>query len=130
MYENIPGMNTYNMPRYNYQQQKIIRLNGRAGAETLQLAPNSETLALDENEPVLWVIQTDGAGYKTITPFDISPHVEKAQAEMQELNSRVAGIEQAITALAASMEELKNGKSNLRNVKKQQGRREPDPANQ
>jgi len=38
------------------------------------MAPNSDALVLDETAPMIWYAQTDGTGYLTVTPFDISPH--------------------------------------------------------
>ena len=72
------GMNT------SYQNQQlphydIVKVNGRNGAEAFQMGPNSQVLLLDETAPVLWLASTDGAGYKTVSAFDISPHQDQQQ---------------------------------------------------
>lgn len=75
------GMNT------SYQNQQlphydIVKVNGRNGAEAFQMGPNSQVLLLDETAPVLWLASTDGAGYKTVSAFDISPHQDQQQTQI------------------------------------------------
>ena len=56
----------------------VLRVSGINGVNALNIAPNSSVLALDDTAPILWYIQTDSAGYKTPTAYDIMPHVEQA----------------------------------------------------
>ena len=48
---------------------------------------------LDETAPLVWLVQTDGAGYKTCTPFDIKIHEEKNV--LQDIQERLARLEKA-----------------------------------
>lgn len=93
------------MPALNTQPQSIhvVKVNGRAGAESYNLPANSDCLLLDMNDPIAWLVQSDGAGYKTVTPYDISPHKEVKQEDV------IKTLEQRITKLE---EALSNGKSN------------------
>ena len=43
---------------------------------------NSQFLLLDESAPILWLASTDGAGYKTVSAFDISPHQNQQQTQI------------------------------------------------
>lgn len=99
----------YNPTGYPYYgaKQEVTKVNGRNGAEAYALAPNSSALLLDETAPIVWLVMTDGAGYKTVTGYDITP----AQSAEQKEASRFDALEQRITALEAAL----NGK--------------PDPAN-
>ena len=82
---------------YPYPQRtEVTRVNGRAGAETLQLAPNSSMLLLDESAPLVWLAQTDGAGYKTLTAYDIVPHKEPAPADLRSIEERLTKLEEII----------------------------------
>lgn len=89
----------YGMPNYSfqspfgngmnvsYQSQQlphydIVKVNGRNGAEAFQMGPNSQVLLLDETAPVLWLASTDGAGYKTVSAFDISLHQDQQQTQI------------------------------------------------
>ena len=52
----------------------IITVNGEAGAKNFKMAPNSKAALIDETAPIIWLAQTDGTGYLTVTPYDIVPH--------------------------------------------------------
>lgn len=89
-------------PSMRVSQQEIIRVNGRNGAMSIQMAPSSSVLVLDETAPLVWLCQTDGAGYLTVTPFDIAPHQEAPQVSVNDLSARLA-----------RLEEIVNGKSDV-----------------
>lgn len=99
---------------YNPVQQKqtIAKVNGKNGADMYQLPPNSEALLLDETAPIVWLIQTDSAGYKTATAFDLVAHKEAPQATLQDLMERVEALEREVKS--------NNGKSNSRKVEPKQ----------
>ena len=46
-------------------QMQVTRVSGENGANAFQMGPNSSALLLDETAPIVWFVQTDGAGYKT-----------------------------------------------------------------
>ena len=93
MYQNPYAFPT---PYQSYQHQQIIKVHGRNGADTFQMSPNSSAILLDESDPIIYLAQTDGAGYKTITAYDISPHKEVAQMNLQELEQRIARLEERL----------------------------------
>lgn len=75
---------------------QIIKVNGRGGAEAYQMPPNSQILLLDETQPLIWLKQTDGAGYPTLTAYDIKPHEEAPVPDMKSLEERITKIEEAM----------------------------------
>ena len=77
-------------------QNQIIKVNGRGGAEAYQMMPNSQALLLDETQPLLWLKQTDGAGYPSLTAYDIKPHEEAPVPDMKSLEERISKIEEVI----------------------------------
>ena len=86
----------------------VVKVNGRAGAETYNLPPNSDIILLDLNDPIVWFVQSDGAGYKTVTPYSIAPYKEITQADIvKSLEDRIAKLE----------EEVRNGRSVSANSK-------------
>lgn len=87
-------MYPYYQPRI--PRQEIIRVNGRNGAMSIQMPPNSSALALDETAPLVWLCQTDGAGYLTATPFDITLHQEAPQVNINDLSARLTRLEEMI----------------------------------
>ena len=72
-------------------------MNGQGGIDALRMAPNSEILALDVSAPLIWLVQTDGAGYKTPTPYTITPY--QPQKEANPLEQRIAALEQRMEAM-------------------------------
>lgn len=74
-YPYTPTIPTYTSP---LRQETVLTVNGYNGANACQMAPNSSKLALDISGSILWLIVTDGAGYKTITAYDIFDHTETA----------------------------------------------------
>lgn len=83
-------------PSYPSQRQEIVKVNGRPGAEAYQMPANSSVLLLDETAPVVWLAQTDGAGYKTVMPYDIKPHQAEKPVDVKSLLQRVEKLEAMI----------------------------------
>ena len=85
----------YQAPKPHYD---IIKVNGKNGAEKLEMGPNSSVLLLDMNDPIIWFVQTDGAGYKTCLPYSISAYQEPQETDMQailiQLSNRLTKIEE------------------------------------
>ncbi len=75
------------------QQVQVVRVNGRNGADAYRLAPNSSALLLDENDPLVWLKTTDGAGYATVTPYTITPYHPVPAVDVNGLESRVKRLE-------------------------------------
>jgi hypothetical protein len=89
-------------------KQEVIKVNGRPGADAFNMAPNCSALLLDTTAPIVWLVQTDGAGYKSLLPYDIKPHEEKPpEDKYKTLEDRIA-----------KLEEIINGKSNTANAKR------------
>lgn len=90
-------------------QGQITRVNGRNGADALRLAPNSSVLLMDENDPIVWLKVTDGAGYATVTPYSVTPYQAAAPVDVNGLEARVK-----------RLEEMLSGKPNAANADGQQ----------
>lgn len=87
--------NPYSYP-YNINRMptyEVIKVNGKPGVDAFQMGPNSSILLLDETANIVWLAQTDGAGYKTATPFDIVPHQDVPPIDVNALDSRIQSIE-------------------------------------
>lgn len=78
------------------QRQEVVKVNGENGARSYQLGPQSSALLLDETGTIVWLVTTDGAGYKTVAPFDISPHQTAPPPDFQNLEARITKLEEAI----------------------------------
>lgn len=104
------------VPQYLYwnqpQQYDIVKVNGENGANAFKMGPNSKILLLDENEPIIWFVQTDGAGYKTITPYDVTPHKTQQPVDLNSLEARIASLEERLNAKSNSGTGSKKRQSN------------------
>lgn len=106
----------FNNPYSPYMgtNQQIIKVNGTNGANAFQLSPNSSILLLDESAPRLFLKQTDGAGYPTITAYKLEPYVEEKQPDINDILARLNKLEETV-----------NAKSNTTNARRKQTA-EPD----
>lgn len=102
--------------RYNpqplLQRYEIIKVNGEAGARSFRMLPNSNTLLLDENAPIVWLAQTDGAGYMTVTPYDLQLHVQPEAIDINSLVARIQHLEEELINVRES-----NSQSNKQSKK-------------
>lgn len=115
-------INPYLTQPLQQPKQEVVKVNGENGARALALGPNSSALALDESGLLVWLIVTDGAGYKTVAPYDITPHQAAPAPDYTTLESRIKRLEEAIyvnTAdLAAAGRSEKPGAPEYRTDKK------------
>ena len=109
-------MNNYQYPygNYNYNPYnftriptyEVIKVNGKPGVDAFQMGPNSSVLLLDETANLVWLAQTDGAGYKTATPFTITPYAEKPPVDVNALNDRIQSIENELKEMRENYAKL------------------------
>lgn len=105
---NPAGINGGNMvgmaPVFNntnpnfYPKYEVIQVNGENGVNAFQMGPNSSVLLLDSSAPMVWLVQTDGAGYKSKFPYDLTPHQATPPVDVNQLQQRVAQLEELINA--------------------------------
>lgn len=98
MYNQYMGYAYPNYQQSYTQTRGIIRVNGENGARAIRLAPNSEEIALDNTAPIAWLCRTDGAGYLTVEPYDIAPHKTAPQANIADIETRIARLEAIVDA--------------------------------
>ena len=85
-----PYQNQYLQNLMMPQQQEVVKVNGKNGVDAFQLAPNSSALLLDTTASIVWLVQTDGAGYKTSTAYDITPHIPEEETQFKTLEERIS----------------------------------------
>ena len=90
------GMN-YNPYENRYlQKEEITQVNGENGARAYRIAPNSSAILLDVNNPLVWLVQSDGAGYKTVKPYTISEYKPEPEPDIKMLEERINKIEELL----------------------------------
>lgn len=91
---NNPYQQPYNpTPQQVGPQMQVVRVNGRNGAQAFQIGPNSSALLLDESGTMVWLVTTDGASYKTVSPYDILPHQDAPAPDYSGLENRIKRLE-------------------------------------
>ncbi len=83
---------------------QITRVNGENGVDALRMAPRSELLAMDISRSdalIGWYVKTDDAGYKSKTPYLLTPYEpQPAQGAVD-----LAGIEERLKRLEGIINE-------------------------
>ena len=77
-------------------QQQVTRVNGENGARAYQIGANSSALLLDESGLLIWLVTSDGAGYKTVSAYDIVPHQEAPAPDYGSLENRIKRLEEIV----------------------------------
>lgn len=98
------------------QRQEIVRVNGENGARAYQMAPNSSAMLLDESAPLVWLVQTDGAGYKTATPYTISPYQSQPAPDYNSLDERIRRLEDMLNGQKPDAGNVKRNKQTTGNA--------------
>ena len=95
-----PMINPYmqaNLQQNPYQQQQprqeVVKVNGEGGARAFPIGANSSAILLDESGTLIWLVTTDGAGYKTVSPYDITPHQVAPAPDYSTLEQRIERLE-------------------------------------
>lgn len=83
-------------------QTQVVRVNGENGARTYQLGANSSALLLDESGLMVWLVTSDGAGYKTVSAYDITPHQVTPAPDYGSLEERIKKLEEYMNANATN----------------------------
>lgn len=85
--------------QYNNQvqtQNQVIKVHGEDGAKAYAMQPNSSVLLLDETTARLFLKQTDGAGYPSISSYKLEPWVDEPSIDYTSLNDRITKLEEII----------------------------------
>lgn len=75
----------------------ITHVKGAEGCNAFKMGANSSVLLLDEDNPIVWFVQTDGAGYKKdVTPYSMVPYVPEPPIDVKKLDERLSKLEAAL----------------------------------
>jgi len=96
-----PYLNPYGFMQQQFQPQpvqptQVVRVNGENGAKTYAIGANSSALLLDESGTMVWLVTSDGAGYKSVSAYDIVPHKAEPVPDYGNLEERIRRLEEAV----------------------------------
>ena len=83
-------------------QQQVVRVNGENGAKAYQIGANSSALLLDESGTMVWLVTSDGAGYKSVAAYDIAPHQAEPGPDFGSLEKRIKRLEEKLNGNAGN----------------------------
>ena len=98
-----PQPRTFNQPLPVYKAEPI---HGENAAWAFPIGGGDIWLP-DADRDIIWWIRIDQNGNKQVLPFDVKPHEEPKQADMNEILARLGAVEEWI-----------NGKQNKSNAKR------------
>ena len=91
---NFLSSNNNNYWNYALPHYEIIKVNGEEGAKAFRMAPNSSCFLADTTNPnLIWIAQTDGAGYGTVTPLDVTLHQTQPPVDVNSFDARIKELE-------------------------------------
>ena len=130
-------MNTFQNPFLNpygymqqYQQlpnqqmampQQVVKVNGENGAKTYQMGANSSALLLDESGTMVWLVTSDGAGYKSVSAYDIIPHKTVPAPDYSTLENRIEKLEEIVNGYSRNLNAVGKKQSDDRTGKADDG---------
>ena len=94
----------FNAPLPVYKAEPI---HGKEAAWQFPMGPNSEIYLPDADTDIIWWIRTDSNGNKNVLPFDVKPHQEPEQVDINNILARLNAVEEKL-----------NGKQNKSNAKR------------
>lgn len=96
------------------QPQNLIRVNGIDGAKAYQMNANSTVALFDANEDILYIKNTDGAGFPSIRTFKFEEVNETTKSEeKQDYISRKEFEEFKKELMNNGKQSIQRSKSNL-----------------
>ena len=95
-------------PYHQQPKQEVIKVNGEGGARAFPIGPNSSALLLDVSGELVWLVVTDGAGYKSIMPYDITPHKGAEAPDFSTLEQRIERLEEKVNANTSNIATARN----------------------
>ena len=105
----------YQMPQAQTQvlpQTQVVRVSGENGAKAYQMGANSSALLLDESGSMVFLKTTDGAGFPTVSAYDITPHKTVPVPDYGSLESRIERLEMIVNGNSGNTATTGKRKSN------------------
>ena len=127
MYQN-PFLNPYGAYPQQFQQipqtqpvQQVVKVNGENGAKAYQMGANSSALLLDESGTMVWLVTSDGAGYKSVSAYDIAPHQIAPTPDYGTLENRIQKLEEIVDGYSRNLNATSKKQSDDRTSKADDG---------
>ena len=91
------------------ERWEVIRVKGEGGAKSVKLPPNSSCLAMDVDDPVVYLITTDATGYASVEAYKVEripTESEKAASALEQVTTALTTVMSQLEALGSRMDKL------------------------
>ncbi|MBQ6207365.1 MAG: hypothetical protein IJK52_09820 [Oscillospiraceae bacterium] len=81
---------------------EVIKVKGEGGAKSIKIPPNSSCLAMDIDDPVVYLVMTDSTGYPSVEAYSI----ERIPTESEKAASAIEQVTTTLSQVVAQMGEM------------------------
>ena len=88
---------------------EVIKVKGEGGAKSVKIPPNSSCLAMDIDDPVVYLIMTDSTGYPSVEAYSITripTESEKAASAIENVTTTLSAVVEQMNAMAEKINKL------------------------
>ena len=88
---------------------EVIKVKGEGGAKSVKIPPNSSCLAMDIDEPIVYLIVTDSTGYPSVEAYSISripTESEKAASAIEKVTTTLSAVVDQMNTMAEKINKL------------------------
>ena len=81
---------------------EVIKVKGEGGAKSVNIPPNSSCLAMDMDDPIVYLIQTDSTGYPSVEAYSI----ERIPTESEKAANAIEQVTVTLSTVLDRMEAM------------------------
>ena len=88
---------------------EVIKVKGEGGAKSVKIPPNSSCLAMDVDDPIVYLIVTDSTGYPSVEAYSIAripTESEKAASAIENVTQTLSNVMAQMTAMTEKINKL------------------------
>lgn len=88
---------------------EVIKVKGEGGAKSVKIPPQSSCLAMDIDDPVVYLIVTDSAGYPSVEAYSIEripTESEKAASAIERVTTTLSAVVEQMNAMSEKINKL------------------------
>lgn len=90
---------------------EVIRVKGEGGAKSIKIPPDSSCLAIDVDDPIVYLVKTDSTGYASVEAYEI----KRIPTESEKAASAIDNVTNALSSVVQKMDEFSSMIENLSN---------------
>lgn len=88
---------------------EVIKVKGEGGAKSVAIPPNSSCLAMDIDDPIVYLVMTDSTGYPSVEAYSIAripTESEKAASAIENVTQTLSNVMAQMTAMTEKINKL------------------------